>query len=415
MGRKADARARRRHPRIATPGAALATGTLIVAMLASLGVISALTHQFRLSDLGLAAVYLSFAVVGVIVAWHQPRNPMGWVLLGVTFFFFLENLASSYAYLDYRLHGGRLPLGWAAVLLIPSWAPAIVLAGLSLLLFPDGRIPSSRWKPMVWAYLALGALWLGGAFAISLGAVITHHVNIDSGGGLTTLDYPGGSDAWWGAVQAVFFPAVGVCWLAWLVGQVLSFRRSSGERRLQLKWLLSGASFFIAAGIATVWINNPAGWLKVVDVLTAVGALALPVSIGFGIMKFRLYDIDRIISRTLAYAIVTGLLIGVYAGLVLLATGVFGFHNSVAVAAATLVAAALFNPVRHRVQHAVDRRFNRARYDADRTVAAFAARLQDAVDLGTVRSDLLNTVDQALEPAHVTVWTAPAATASRPG
>jgi hypothetical protein len=169
--------------------------------------------------------------------------------------------------------------------------------------------------------------------------------------------------------------------LAWLAGQVLSYRRSSGERRLQLKWLLSGAT----------------------------------VSIGFGILKFRLYDIDRIISRTVAYAIVTGLLIGVYAGLVLLATEVFRFRNSVAVAASTLVAAALFNPVRHRVQHAVDRRFNRARYDADQTIAAFAARLQDAVDLGTVHSDLLSTVDRALEPGHVTVWTALAATASRPG
>ena len=206
-----------------------------------------------------------------------------------------------------------------------------------------------------------------------------------------------------------------VCWLVWLAGQVLSYRRSSGERRLQLKWLLSGAAVFIAAGITLVWINSPSGWLRVVDAVAGVGTLALPVSIGFGIIKFRLYDIDRIISRTLAYAIVTALLIGVYAGLVLLATEVFRFHNSVAVAASTLVAAALFNPVRHRVQHAVDRRFNRARYDADQTVAAFAARLQDAVDLGTVHSDLLNTVDQALEPAHVTVWTAPAATASRPG
>jgi hypothetical protein len=183
----------------------------------------------------------------------------------------------------------------------------------------------------------------------------------------------------------------------------------------QLKWLLSGASFFIAAGIATVWIGNPTGLWKVVEVLSFVGVFALPVSIGFGILKFRLYDIDRIISRTLAYAIVTGLLVGVYAGLVLLATEVFRFHNSVAVAASTLVAAALFNPVRHWVQHAVDRRFNRARYDADQTVAAFAGRLQDAVDLGTVHSDLLSTVDRALEPAHVTVWTAAAATASRPG
>jgi hypothetical protein len=354
-------------------------------------------------------------VVGVIVAWHQPRNPMGWVLLGVTFFFLLDDLASSYAYLDYRLHGGRLPLGWLAVLLAPSWAPAIVLAGLSLLLFPDGRLPSRRWRPMLWAYLALGAFWLGGAFAISLAAVIGHHVSIDSSGGLTSLDFPGGSTAWWGGVQAVFFPAVAACWLAWLARQVVSFRRSAGERRLQLKWLLSGATVFIAGGIGQVWINNPTGLLAVLDGAAAAGTLALPASIGFGILKFRLYDIDRIVSRTVAYAIITGLLIGVYAGLVLLSTQVLGFHGSVAVAVSTLAAAALFNPVRHRVQHAVDRRFNRARYDADQTVAEFAARLQDAVDLGTVRTDLLSTVDRALEPAHVTVWTAPVATASPPG
>ena len=413
MGRDSGARAPGRHLRLATPGAALAVGVIIMAMLVCLVLVSSAEHQAKLSGLGLIALFLSFGVVGVIVAWHQPRNPMGWILLGVTFFFLLLSLASSYTYLDYRLRGGRLPLGWLSVLLTPSWAPAIVLVGLALMLFPDGRILSSRWKPMLWAYLALGAVWLGGAFAISLSAVVTHHVSIDSSGGLNSLDNPGGSTAWWGAVQAVFFPAVGVCWLVWLIGQVLSYRRSSGERRLQLKWLLSGAAVFIAAGIASVWISNPTGLWKVVSGLAFVGLAALPVSIGFGIMKFRLYDIDRIISRTVAYAIVTGLLIGVYAGLVLLATQVFGFHNTVAVAASTLVAAALFSPVRSWVQRAVDHRFNRARYDADRMVAAFAARLQDAIDLGTVRSDLLSTVDRALEPAQVMVWTV--ATPSRPG
>jgi hypothetical protein len=163
---------------------------------------------------------------------------------------------------------------------------------------------------------------------------------------------------------------------------------------------------FIAAGIVSVWDSSPTGLWKVVDALAFVGILALPVSIGFGILKFRLYDIDRILSRTLAYAIVTGLLVGVYAGLVLLATEVFRFHNSVAVAASTLVAAALFNPVRRRVQHAVDRRFNRARHDAGQMVTAFAARLQDAVDLGTVRDELATAVHAALEPAHVSVWIA---------
>jgi hypothetical protein len=134
------------------------------------------------------------------------------------------------------------------------------------------------------------------------------------------------------------------------------------------------------------------------------GVVTLPAGMGVAILKYRLYEIDRIISRTLAYAIVTGLLVGVYAGLVLLTTQVFRVHAPVAVAASTLAAAALFNPLRRRVQKAVDRRFNRARYDADQTVAAFATRLKDAVDLDSVRDDLAGLVSRALEPAHVSVW-----------
>ena len=134
------------------------------------------------------------------------------------------------------------------------------------------------------------------------------------------------------------------------------------------------------------------------------GMAALPAGMGMAILKYRLYEIDRIISRTLAYAIVTGLLVGVYAGLVLLATRVLSVNSPVAVAAATLAAAALFTPVRRRVQRVVDRRFNRVRYDGDRMVEAFAARLKDAVDLETVRADLASAVSQALEPAHVSVW-----------
>jgi hypothetical protein len=152
--------------------------------------------------------------------------------------------------------------------------------------------------------------------------------------------------------------------------------------------------------------DSPSGVLQIVGGIGIVAVLALPVSMGVAILKYRLYDIDRILSRTLAYAIVTGLLVGVYAGLVLLATRVLSFSSPVAVAASTLAAAALFNPVRRRVQRAVDRRFNRARYDADRMVTEFAARLQDAVDLESVRADLAGVVQQALEPAHVSVWIA---------
>ena len=135
-----------------------------------------------------------------------------------------------------------------------------------------------------------------------------------------------------------------------------------------------------------------------------MGIFSLPVCIIFAILKYHLYDIDRLISRTVSYTVVTGLLIGVYAGVVTFATRVLPFTSPVGIAASTLVAAALFNPLRHRVQRVVDRRFNRARYDADQTVAAFAGRLKDAVDLDSVRDDLATVVQQALEPAHTSIW-----------
>ena len=158
-------------------------------------------------------------------------------------------------------------------------------------------------------------------------------------------------------------------------------------------------------GLLTVpFSDSPDPALHIGGSLALLAVLALPLSMGVAILKYRLYDIDRILSRTVAYAIITGLLVGVYAGLVLLATQVLRFSSPVAVAASTLAAAALFTPVRRRVQRAVDRRFNRARYDADRTVTLFAARLQDAVDLDSVHADLQATVSASLQPAHVSVW-----------
>ncbi|HJY56562.1 MAG TPA: hypothetical protein VJ418_09280, partial [Streptosporangiaceae bacterium] len=157
-------------------------------------------------------------------------------------------------------------------------------------------------------------------------------------------------------------------------------------------------------GLASIALSNRSGIWQVFTDVAVVGIVALPASMAVAILRYRLYEIDRIISRTLAYTIVTGLLVGVYAGLVLLATQVLRVHTPVAVAAATLAAAALFNPLRRRVQQAVDRRFNRARYDAEQTVAAFAARLKDATDLDSVRDDLTGVVHQALEPAHISVW-----------
>jgi hypothetical protein len=194
-------------------------------------------------------------------------------------------------------------------------------------------------------------------------------------------------------------------WLVWLAVQVPRYRRSAGERRQQFKWLYSGAAVTVVSLVAvTVIPAATSTFWQVVATVCGLGTAAFPVCIGVAVLKYQLYEIDRIISRVISYTVVTVLLAGVFAGIVVLATTVLPFKTPVAVAASTLAAAALFNPLRRRVQRVVDRRFNRARYDADQTVAAFAARLQDAVDLDSVRDDLAGVVHQALEPAHVSVW-----------
>ncbi len=189
-----------------------------------------------------------------------------------------------------------------------------------------------------------------------------------------------------------------------MIQQAVSYRRASGEQRQQLKWLASGIAVYGVCGLASIALGNRSGIWQVISDIAVIGVVALPASMAVAILRYRLYEINRIISRTLAYTIVTGLLVGLYAGLVLLATRVLSFSSPVAVAASTLAAVAAFSPLRRRVQQMVDRRFNRARYDADHTVAAFAAGLKDAVDLDSVRDDLARTVHQALEPAHISVW-----------
>jgi hypothetical protein len=374
---------------------------VIVALLTFLGVSGALAGTLGLGGLGAAlsllTIVLVTGVVGLVVADHQPRNPIGWLLAGEAVFILLSVAGGAYANLVYRL--GYHDLAFAGPLaLVLDQLFNFLLVGfpLVILLFPDGRLPSRRWRPVVGIYLAIAAAALLATSGAVLIVVAGHHVDYQASGNLASLGHVG--TAWVIPTQAVFLITVGAFWLAAIARQALSWRRADGECRQQLKWLASGAA---VCGVLGIWAitTDSAIW----EVLI-LGFTALPLSIGLGILKYRLYEIDRIISRSLAYAIVTGLLVGVYAGLVLLATGVLRFHSTVAVAAATLAAAALFSPLRRRVQLRVDRRFNRARYDADRTVTAFAARLQDTVNLESVRDDLAGVVHQALEPAHVSVW-----------
>jgi hypothetical protein len=375
---------------------------ILLALVALACLLATLPLSLLSGQLGYGAVAVVIgipcAAVGVVVARRQPGNPLGWLFLMTGILLLISNDAGDYAYYVYRL-GHRLPFGPAALVIDQLWEAGLVLFVVIILLFPDGRLPSVFWR---WALRVFCALYLGLLAAMATaaaGALAAHPVRIDAAGGLSAIDYPAG---WYGAVQHSILLALLALSVAFIGRQVLSWRRSSGERRQQLKWLASGAAVAIVSIVLSLMLSTTSEW---VDNLVLCGTAALPVSMGVAILRYRLYEIDRIISRTLAYAIVTGLLVGVYAALAL-AAGVVGFRSQVAVAAATLAAAALFNPLRRRVQHIVDRRFNRARYDADLTVAAFAARLKDAVELEAVRTDLTGVVQATLEPAHVRVWLA---------
>jgi hypothetical protein len=396
-----------RRFRVASPATALVVGGLVLAVVIAGVPLAGLAHQSVDASDGSVPVWIAaaFGVAGFVVAWRKPRNPLGWVILAMAGFAALSEDAGFYAVADYRLRHGGLPLGWVALLAQVTGRLEIVLLGLVFLLFPDGRPPSSRWRWLAWVYVAVAMLWIAGALALTVEAVTGHNVQVDSSGNLVILYDATGSPAWWSGVSEVFFPLLVVCWLLSLGGQVLSYRRSSGERRQQIKWLMSGSAIAGVGILIAVFLSGSrSGSSQIWGDIAIAGTLAIPLAMGVAILKYRLFDIDRIISRTLAYAIVTGLLVGVYAAIVLLATRVVSITTPVAVAASTLAAAALFNPLRRRVQQMVDRRFNRARYDADQTVAAFAARLKDAVDLDAVRDDLASVVHKTLEPACISVW-----------
>ncbi len=335
---------------------------------------------------GFIPVTLSFALVGALIA-VRAGNRLGWLFLAGATVTAVSVAADTYAA---RAATAELPgAAWAGWVLTVSLGATAPFFFLTPLLFPDGRPPSPRWRPVVWIAVAAG-------LAAAMASAISD-VNFSSN--FPHLRDPVVLVAPLGTVYNVATSLGPLVFLAGAVSMIVRFRRSGLEQRLQLKWFVyasavSALVVFVAADLS----KNPLPEFEIVVPL-------IPAAVGIAILKYRLYDIDRLISRTLAYVIVTGLLVGVYAGLVILA-GVLGFSTPPTVAIATLAAAALFSPLRRRVQRAVDKRFNRVRYDAELTVAAFATRLKDAVDLDTVRAELLGVVDSAVQPAHLSVWTA---------
>ena len=360
----------------------------------------------------MAVAIVLYAGTGHLLMVRRPGNAIGLLLALVGLLLALEMLTEQYPLYGLVTAPGSLPaarlVGWFSVLVAVL---AVFLLLFLVLLFPDGRLPSRRWRPVRTGFLVVMAASV--VSQMQAGQYIS--------GGLTDIlddskaSYPNPlgifpRHGWFaGFVAAVVIATFAAALCA--VASVFARRRgASPERRKQLAWLGY-------VGIVTVfWIlllapgaaidpgsgDTLGTVLWTLMVLTPV--VGIPVACVVAVLKYRLYDIDRLISRTVSYAVVTGLLVGLYAGLVLLAGHVLPVHGSITVAGATLVVAALFNPVRRRVQHVVDHRFNRTRYDAELMTAAFAARLQDATDLDAAQADLSATVDRALQPAHLSLW-----------
>jgi hypothetical protein len=391
------------------PVAAVVLGVIMLGLGAASVVLDSLTHQpgtgGPTADAFItAAAVVPVTAVGTLLAARRPRNPIGWMLLAIT----IVELSptSQYLILDYRMHHGTLPLGWMAVVLEECWPMFLVLITLLLWLFPDGTLPEGRWHRAA-AVAAVGWLLVGLATS-SRGVLVAAggDVRIQANGDLAN-PVPGAGRV----LSVVLIVGTLASWTAWLVFQVPAYRRASGDRRLQLKWLYSGAAIYVAALVIGVFIASAVlgavpGWANQsgIGALTTIGTAALPICMGVAVLKYRLYELNRVISRVISYTVITAVLGGVFAGLILLATRVLPVKGSVAVAVATLVIAALFNPLRRRVQRAVDRRFNRARYDGEALIAAFTARLRRTIDLDAVHDDLVGVVHEAFQPTHVSVW-----------
>ncbi len=371
---------------VAVGSLALMAGGLILAYV-DRHLVPASRTSWDFSDVLGSVVNMAIPVMGFVLASRRPRNRLGWLALVAGLCLGLSRFGSSYGVHALVAAPGSLPAGRAAMWL-SNWIFLIPVAmiAFNFLLFPTGQLRSRRWRPAAW--FVAGAFGLG-TLGVLVGATRSWSHPFAAFSQMVTPPVL--------ATLLVLLPAALVVSVAAIA---VRFVRSVGEERLQLKWFATAAILVGAAFIGVILTSSATA-----NVVLNLALLGLDVASAIAVLKYRLYEIDRIISRTLAYTILTGLLVGLYAGLVLLATRVLSFSSPVAVAASTLAAAALFSPLRRRVQRLVDRRFNRARYDTEELVSAFAARLKDALDLDAVQADLASVVQRALEPAHVSMWT----------
>jgi hypothetical protein len=341
---------------------------------------------------------LGYATIGLVLALRRPANPIGWLYAASGLVWSL--IIPFELWLNTLIRDQR-PLalaGQVAVVVRETiWAPAIALGiTLPFLLLPDGRLRSRRWRLVVATTVAGVVMFVIGG-TLFPGQLTNGPIPIDNPFGLpglagrvaTVVGFTGL------ALYAVSLPAALVC-------VVLRFRASRGVERQQLRWVAAGAALAALLLLPLPGRGFPA-------VLTGVAVLAVPVSVAVAVLRYRLWDLDRLVSRTVTYVLVTALLAVPYLLILPVAARLAEGAGSLAVAAATLAAAAMFQPLRRRVQDLVDRRFNRRRYDAARTVAVFAARLRDQVDLDALEAELLAVVEQTVAPTRASLWLRPSA------
>jgi len=360
--------------------------------------------------------FLTFPLVGALIASNRPKNPIGWICLAVGIIWMVMLISTSYGWYGLVVRPGSLPFP-AAIGSLGQWlwTPAIGLLGIYLiLLFPDGRLPSRRWRPLAW--ISGVAILLVSAGGVLTPGPIEGLPGIRNPFGLEK--HPWIADATLGLT--LLLPA---CILASVVSLALSFVRSSGEEREQIKWLAFAASI-VGLGFSSYVIpgnilpDDTVGvdplWQNLLEDAVTLSFGGIPVAVGIAVLRYRLYDIDLLINRTLVYGSLTAMLALVYFGVVVglqaALRALTGQESTLTIVASTLAIAALFSPLRRRVQALVDRRFYRRKYDAAKTLAAFSAKLRDETDLDALSDDLVGVARSTMQPEHASLWLRPETT-----
>ena len=376
-----------------------------------LGLVLAIANRYVENEIttytfNLVVAALAFSMVGVLVAYRQPKNLIGWLLLGIGALYATELFAGNYGVYTLVTNPGSLP-GEVVGAWLTSW---VWIFGGSLVLFvflffPDGKLPSPRWRLVAWLVLVNTVLAVA-PFALDPGPLseFSEKVHLVNPVGIA------GSAGLLAVFSRVSFVLLIPISLALISAFFVRYRRARGDERQQIKWVAYGVSVFaLAVILVSAWPSldsTPVG-----GALFLVGFLAIPTAMAVAILQFRLYDIDVVINRTLVYTILTTVLGLLYFGTIALFQAVLivltGQTSQLAVVASTLLIAALFNPIRHRTQSFIDRRFYRKRYDAAKTLEAFGANLREETDLGELNEHLLKVVRETMQPAHVSLWLSP--------